>query len=221
MAEGQPAGDTMRNLHRTLLALACCLPATTAMAHPHNWIDLGTRLQFDAEERLAAVELDWLFDEFYTAFIAEEFVASGTAPSDFLREVAAENLANLRPYDYFLDVRQDGERLKLGDVTRFETSLRGERLALTFTIPLAEPVAPGAEGITLAVYDPTYYIEVLYAEGTGPVLDGIPEDRCSTFVMPPTPDPEMVSLAYALDMTQSAGDGLGVHFAEVATVQCP
>jgi ABC-type uncharacterized transport system substrate-binding protein len=204
-----------------LLALALPLLApAAATAHPHSWIDLESRLIFDDQGRLEAVELGWLFDEFYTAFIAEEFVTAGIEPSAFLEQVAAENLANLREYDYFTTLEQAGERLELADVRRFETTIEGERLWLAFEVPLATPVDPAAGAISFAVYDPTYYIEVLYKEGASPVLDGIDADDCSVFVMPPTPAPEMVAMAFALDASQTGEDGLGRHFAEIATIEC-
>lgn len=204
------------------LVLGAALLATPAYvdAHPHAWIDLDSRLIFDDQGQLEAVELDWLFDEFYTAFIAEEFVAAGIEPSVFLEEVAAENLANLRDYDYFTFLKQDGDTLALADVRRFETTIKGERLWLRFEIPLAEPADPAAGVISLSVYDPTFYIEVLYHEGVSPVLDGIDDESCSVFVMPPTPTPEQIASAFALDMTQTGENGLGRHFAEVATINC-
>jgi len=210
----------MSAIRLALSALALMLPPAAAEAHPHAWIDLDTRLIFDDAGKLEAVELHWLFDEFYTAFIAEEFTTSGRAPSDFLQDVAAENLANLAPYDYFTDLRQDGDELPLGEVRRFATGLEGERLWLEFEVTLAEPADPAAGRIDLAVYDPTYYVEVLYHEGHTPALDGIDAERCTVFVMPPTPTPEQIAQAFALDMNQTGEDGLGRYFAEIAQIEC-
>lgn len=203
------------------LALGTLLAAPLpALAHPHSWIDLESRLIFDDGGRLEAIELGWLFDEFYTAFIAEEFVAAGIEPSAFLTEVAVDNLANLRPYDYFADLEQDGRKLALDEVRSYETALRGERLWLSFEVPLAAPADPADGAFTLAVYDPTYYIEVLYLEGVSPVVDGIDSDACNVFVMPPSPTAEQVSLAFMLDASQAGENGLGRYFAEVATIDC-
>ena len=135
-------------------------------------------------------------------------------------EVAVDNLANLRAYDYFTDLEQDGQKLALGDVRSYETGLRGERLWLSFEVPLAAPADPADGAFTLAVYDPTYYIEVLYHEGVSPVLDGIDAEACSVFVMPPSPTAEQVSLAFMLDASQTGENGLGRHFAELATIDC-
>lgn len=209
----------MSALRPALLALALTLP-TTAQAHPHAWIDLDSRLIFDADGRLEALELHWLFDEFYTAFIAEEFTTAGMEPSAFLEAVAAENLANLEEYHYFTELKQDGTRLALGEVRRFATGLDDERLWLEFEVTLAEPADPAAGRIDLAVFDPTYWIEVLYHPGHSPVLDGIDADACTIFVMPPTPTPEQIAQAFALDFNQTGDNGLGRHFAEIAQIEC-
>ena len=214
----------MRPSIRSLVLTASLAVALTAplplSAHPHSWIDLETRLIFNDAGRLEAIELDWLFDEFYTAFIAEEFVAAGIEPSAFLTEVAVDNLANLREYDYFTDLRQGEQQLALAEVRSYETGLEGERLWLNFVVPLAAPADPADGAFTLAVFDPTYYIEVLYQEGVSPVLDGIEAEACSIFVMPPSPTAEQVSLAFMLDASQTGETGLGRHFAELATIDC-
>lgn len=209
----------MARIRGGFLALALALPGLPAAAHPHSWIDLETRLVLDSDGRLQAVWQGWLFDEFYTAFIAEEFTKSGLAPSAFLEQVAAENLTNLRAYDYFTELAQDGEPLALGEIGRFASHLKGERLWLEFEVALESPVDPGQGLLTLAVFDPTYYIEILYAEGRAPEIEGDGED-CAVFVMPPTPTADQVAMAFMLDVNETGGDGLGRHFAEIATIDC-
>ena len=194
--------------------------AGDALAHPHAWIDLRARVIMNDEGRVAALELDWLFDDFYTAFIAEEFAEEGRPASEYLPEVANTNLANLAEYDYFTDVRLDGERLPLGQVAGAETGLRDKRLWLRFEVPLVEPVDPDSGRLTFAVYDPTYYIEILYLEGEFIAFSGQGADACFGRVIPPNPSFEAIALASALDRTQSGGDGLGELFAETVVVEC-
>lgn len=191
-----------------------------ALAHPHAWIDLRTRVVMNDEGHVAALELDWLFDDFYTAFIAEEFAEEGRPASEYLPEVANTNLANLAEYHYFTDVRLDGERLPLGEVTRAETGLRDKRLWLRFEVPLVEPVDPESGRLTFAVYDPTYYIEILYLEGEFVAFSGPGVNSCFGRIIPPNPSFEAIARASALDRTQSGGDGLGELFAETVVVEC-
>jgi ABC-type uncharacterized transport system substrate-binding protein len=191
-----------------------------ALAHPHAWIDLRTRVVMNDQGRVAALELDWLFDDFYTAFVADEFVKQDRPPSEFLPEVANTYLNNLAEYGYFTDVRLDGERLPLGEPTGAESGLRDKRLWLRFEVPLVEPVDPNSGRLTVAVYDPTYYIEIVYLEGEFVAFSGPGADACFGRVIPPNPSFEAIALASALDRTQSGGDGLGELFAETVVVEC-
>jgi ABC-type uncharacterized transport system substrate-binding protein len=190
-----------------------------ALAHPHAWIDLRTRVIMN-EGRVTALELDWLFDDFYTAFVADEFVKQDRPPSEFLPEVANTYLNNLAEYGYFTDVRLDGKRLPLGEPTGAESGLREKRLWLRFEVPLVEPVDPNSGRLTVAVYDPTYYIEIVYLEGEFVAFSGPGADACFGRVIPPNPSFEAIALASALDRTQSGGDGLGELFAETVVVEC-
>jgi ABC-type uncharacterized transport system substrate-binding protein len=172
------------------------------------------------EGRVTALELDWLFDDFYTAFVADEFVKQDRPPSEFLPEVANTYLNNPAEYGYFTDVRLDGERLPLGEPTGAESGLRDKRLWLRFEVPLVEPVDPNSGRLTVAVYDPTYYIEIVYLEGEFVAFSGPGADACFGRVIPPNPSFEAIALASALDRTQSGGDGLGELFAETVVVEC-
>jgi ABC-type uncharacterized transport system substrate-binding protein len=199
---------------------AALVGAGDARAHPHAWIDLRTRVIMNDEGRLAALELEWLFDDFYTAYIAEEFAEEGRPASEFLPEVASTNLANLAEYDYFTDVRLDGERLPLGEVSGAATGLREKRLWLRFEVPLVEPVDPDSGRLTFAVYDPTYYIEILYLEGEIIGFTGPGAEACVGRIVPPNPSFEAIARASALDATESGGDELGELFAETVVVEC-
>ena len=194
--------------------------AGDASAHPHGWIDLRSRVVLDEQGRVAALELDWLFDEFYTAFIAEEYIDDGRPPSEFLAELASTNLANLAEYDYFTHVKLDGQLRAVDAVSHFETGLRDRRLWLRFTVPLQDPVDPRSGRLTFAVYDPTYYIEVLHEEGQPIVLSGPGADMCGVEILPPNPSLSDIALASALDRMQSGGDGLGEVFSETVEVSC-
>lgn len=191
-----------------------------ASGHPHAWIDLRSRVLLDDQGRIEALELDWLFDDFYTTFIAGEFVEAGKSSEEFLRDLARENLANLTEYDYFTDVKVDGVKIALGDVTRYEMGLLDNRLWLRFELPLGAPVDPKRHRVSFAVYDPTYYIEILNMEGEPITFSGPDADGCLGRIIPANPTPEAMSLAYALDQTETAGDGLGELFAETIEIEC-
>jgi ABC-type uncharacterized transport system substrate-binding protein len=199
---------------------AAWVGAGNALAHPHSWIDLRSRVIMNDEGRVAALELDWLFDDLYTAYVAQEFVKQDRPPSEFLPEVANTYLSNLAEYEYFTDVRLDGKRLAVGKPAGVESGLRDRRLWLRFQVPLVESVDPHNGRLTFAVYDPTYYIEILYVEGETVAFSGANAEACVGRIEPPNPGFEAVARASALDPTQSGGDRLGELFAETVVVEC-
>ena len=98
--------------------------------------------------------------------------------------------------------------------------LRDARLQLRFTVPLARPVDPRGETLEYAVYDPTYYIEILHMAGDLVAFRGAGSGSCLGEILPPNPDPETVALAQALDREAVADSSLGAVFAERVRLSC-
>ncbi|MCB9946610.1 MAG: DUF1007 family protein [Rhodospirillaceae bacterium] len=203
-----------------IAALAVAVPAAPAAGHPHGWIDVQSTVVFDGAGRITALSLDWLFDDIYSVFILDGLPADGEARGAALREIARQDLENLREYGYFTDLRVDGARVETGMVDEFDTGLRDERLWLRFTVPLQTPVDPRADAVTFAVYDPTYFLEVLHVEETPVILAGAGTAGCSARVRQPAPTLEAIGLAASLDRSESAGDTLGEVFAQWVTITC-
>jgi ABC-type uncharacterized transport system substrate-binding protein len=217
----------MRRFGITGLCLSIAMAAFAAMntearAHPHAWIDLRTSPVFDKAGRVSGLKVHWTFDEFYTLFTIEVIDpdGDGTADAELVRELAKENLKNLADYSYFTYFKVDGEQPDYDTVTEYDSYLEADRLVMTFTVPLAEPVDPVAKPVSYAVYDPTYYIEIFHTDPEAAALGNEAPERCKLRLEPPSPDPEMVSLAASLDQTESAGDGLGEFFAERVFLDC-
>lgn len=211
----------MRRLTALLIvALVLVWTPSESRAHPHAWIDIRSTVVFDEAGRVVAVELDWLFDPFYTVFILEDIAANGDPAEDALMELARANLRNLAEVDYFLEVRAVGLKQGLGAVESFETGVIDDRLRLAFRVPLADPIDPRTEEMTYAAYDPTYYVEILHVEDDPITLEGAPLGACSARIEEANPDAETVTLAAMLARDESGPDGLGRLFAETVHVAC-
>lgn len=215
-------------MRRPVTLLACLAlvafvaGAAPAHAHPHAWIDLSVAIRFDTDGRVTGLHQTWLLDPLYTAYAIQGRDGDGDGQPDpeRLRELLDLNLSNLADYDWFSRVWRDGEPVGLKPPREAETRMVGDRLEMAFFLPLAEPASPSEAALTYAVFDPTYYIEVLHAETDALVsLDGAPAG-CATDIAAPNPTADAVSLAASLDRTQSAGDGLGILFAEKVALRC-
>jgi ABC-type uncharacterized transport system substrate-binding protein len=196
------------------------LAALPAAAHPHAWIDLHSEVMLDDQGEMEGLRLYWVFDEWYTSYIASEFAKSDTPSKEFLMSLAQQNLANLAEYDYFTKVLVDGKKAPIGNVTTFDTGLMSERLWLRFEVPLADRVDPRKSKASYKVYDPTYYIEILHVEDNPVTVKGKGADQCSAKVIDADPTFEAVALASAIDVTQTGDDNLGELFAQTVDVSC-
>ena len=205
-----------------MAAGALLLTATAANAHPHAWIDMRTALIFDEQGRVGALRVHWTFDEFYTLFATEGMDQDGDgAPDpDQLAALAEVNITNLAAYGYFTYLKVDGESADYVPPLLYGTEMVDNRLTLQFTLPLLAPADPRQSDITYAVYDPTYYIQVLHVQDDPVALEGAVPGGCDARIEAPNPTAETISFAASLDQTESGGDALGELFAETVILAC-
>lgn len=190
------------------------------MAHPHAWIDLRSQVLLDEKGHIRALQMEWMFDDFYTVAIAEDVDSNARQSDTFWQDLARRNLTNLAEHGYFTVIKADGEPVALGEVANYQGELRDKRMWMHFEVPLNEPIDPKAHDVTFAVFDPTYYVEIVHLEGDVISFEGVGADTCAGDIIQPAPTFEQVSLAAALDQDETAGDGLGELFAETVVVRC-
>lgn len=206
---------TINPLSSVIVAGALVMAPAVAQAHPHAWIDVTVTLVFDDGGRVSGLRQTWLFDHGYTAFATD-----GVTDPALLMELARGNLQNLTDFAYFTDVESAGASITFAAATALSSSVDAGRLQMTFEVPFVNPVAVDVAPLTYAVYDPSYYIEVLHADEPSAVrFEGAPAG-CGHQLAGPAPDTDMSLFASALGPNQSGGNELGRAFAETVTVLC-
>jgi len=193
---------------------------TTARAHPHVWIDLRSTVVLNAVGRVTAVEQQWLFDPLYTVFAIEGLPSSPPAQAKLLRSLATINLQRMHSHEYFTEVRVGGTKAALGVVSDFDSELRGGRLWMRFVVPLITPIDPISHNVEFAVYDPTYYIEILHLRDDVISFRGGKAGGCYGQIVPPNPTTEAIVLARAMDRDALPDATLGKVFAERVQIKC-
>lgn len=205
-----------------LAALTALAAGAPVLAHPHAWIDFKVKVLFDDKGRIHALEETWLFDPFYTAFSLEGVKRdrNGRPEQQAIDALMATNMKNIAKFGYLTEIESGGTSAAFSGTRDIRSGIEDNRLRLTFTLLLQSPVDPAQAPVRYAVFDPTYYIEMLHAEGGGAVELAGAGAACAYRLIPPNPSPEAVGLAASLDRTQSAGDGLGKLFAERVSIRC-
>lgn len=202
-----------------LLAGGLTLPA--AQAHPHAWIDAATTTHFNADGQVHAFTVHWTFDPIYSNYAIEgrDRDDDGNLSAEELRPLATQNLKALKDYRYFTDLRADGEDLAYGEVEDYSAAWENGRLGMTFTIPLKAPVTPGRQTLQYALYDPSFYVEILHREEDAIRLDGPAPSTCGMNLQKPDMN-QAVSLSEMNFDNPPEDANYGRMFSEKVTLLC-
>lgn len=139
-----------------VLAVLLATGGSPAAAHPHIWIEHSVGLLM-GPAGLEGVRFTWEFDPLFSSLIFQEFDTDRDKKFSATEThvIEAKHLANLKPYDYFVELKIDGTPAPIA-IKDFEVSVGGGgQVSYAFTVPVAGP-APRAS-VDIAVYDPTYF----------------------------------------------------------------
>ena len=198
-------------------------PAMVA-AHPHAWIDLRTQLVTDGNGRVEGLRQHWEIDPFYSLMLMEEFgsAGDGSEREDGLQHLAETMLGNMAEFDYMTRLTLDGDRAAWGGVTDVQLTVNDatDSLHFRFTLLFSEPLDLDGREMEYAVYDPTYYIEVLHADADA-IETGALGAECSVRIREPDPPDSLVERMARIDRSGSpTEEGVGERFAQRVRIGC-
>lgn len=153
-----------------ILMLLPALPAYLS-AHPHMFIDteMEVRLQGDI---LDGIEITWHFDPMFTAAITTDFDNNGNGQfsTGETAEVFSNAFSNLETSDYFTFVNIDGQIYSPTQIEEFSVFIEDGALVYRFFCPFNIRITNGV--FSVAIYDRTYYCDILYREGSPITING-------------------------------------------------
>jgi ABC-type uncharacterized transport system substrate-binding protein len=150
-----------RMLRSAALAFALCVAPVPLAAHPHVFVEAQVSLVFEGDA-LVGVRLTWTYDDFFSLLLTEDLGVDPDGDMVLTPEEAEIVRASVLdwPADYAGDLVVTGPAgpLSLGARAEADVTVTGGRVVESHLRMLAAPVAPGAEGVTVQVYDPFYYV---------------------------------------------------------------
>lgn len=222
--------DWSRALRTLFLTMMTIVPGVLALtgeaaAHPHVWATVRSEVVFGPDRKITGIKHAWTFDEFYSAMAVQGLDADEDSvySKKELDPLAKVNVDSLDDFGYFTFVRAAGEEkfLPLKPPEDYWVEYGDGVLTLKFTLPLETPLDPGTEGVTLDVYDPSFFVAFGFAEKDPVTIAGAPKGCTAKMDIP---DPEAAEAAKAL--TESffselgPGSDYGSQFAQNVTVLC-
>jgi ABC-type uncharacterized transport system substrate-binding protein len=134
-----------------------------------------------------------------------------------LAELAKVNIEGLKDFSFFTFPALAGKEIKVGEARDYWLEHKDGALSLIFTLPFANPVLEEAKGLTISVYDPTYFIAFELAK-TDPakLSEGAPK-ACAAKVGVP---PQQQGKGAPLEGLQAQLGALGVSISKTIMVEC-
>jgi len=212
----------MYKLSQTLLfsIFFIVISFTNSKSHPHMWIDLKSNILVNEKGLVTSVQQEWLFGDFSSTILIEDMSKHPDGFNSGLKEEISNIFNNLYTYSYFTLVKKDGVKIKLGRVVKFDAEIRGKRVWVKFKLPFVNPVDLQKTHLTISIFDPTYYIEMLHFENTEVTFLGKKPNGCVTKIIPPSPSQEAVMLSKSANLDINPDTSIGKLFAEIIDVSC-
>lgn len=139
-----------------------CAFAIPARAHPHIFIDTAFDLIFDEAGRLAAVRVEWSYDDFYSLLMVEEKKldgdGDGVPEQSRLDAFAGQDVDWAAGFPGDFSVTIDGSEAPLAPPKDHTATWRDDRFVTSHLRPIVDPVDSTGRNIVARSYDPTYFV---------------------------------------------------------------
>lgn len=216
-------GAVTRTLRAGTLAVsAWLLPAAPAAAHPHVWIVTKSQIIYMPDGRIAAIRHAWTFDEGFSAYLSQGLARNkGDVPTrEEMKGLAKENVESLVESNYFTVAKANGKPIEVAPPSEYWMESDGKQLTFYYVLPLKTP-APGRL-FALDVYDPSYFISFILADGDDAVtLKDAPKGCSVSFRRPKPIDDGSKQTSESFFTSLSASTDYGAQFSSRAIVACP
>jgi ABC-type uncharacterized transport system substrate-binding protein len=205
-------------------ALAAWLALTAAAAaHPHVWVTVRSRIEFNPEGKVEAVVHDWVFDEMYSSYATQGLAKPGELVTRAVfDQLAQENAKNLADIGYFTTLKLNGKPVEFGNVKDYWMEERSDHLVqFHVRLPLKTPTAVGRFG-SLFVADPEYFIDFEFDDTDAVTLDSAPKGCSTSFNKPQAlDDTEKKTLNESFFSGLAPGSNFGFKMAGRIILACP
>ncbi len=148
-----------------LIFLSLIFAVAPAWTHPHIFIDYTLTIVFD-DDGFAGVRTEWIFDEMFSAASIPNYDVNkdNILDAEEIENIKKKAFVNLQHHNYFLYLVDRGNEIQVHHIENFSASIVGYRLKYSFFIPIRISAKNKKKAITLAFYDESFYVDMLFLD---------------------------------------------------------
>lgn len=147
-----------------ILLFTVLLPCS-ALAHPHVFIDASVTLKID-DNGLAGTRNHWVFDDMFTSALLSDLniAPESLKTAQGQKAIKTGGFDNLKSVNYFTTVFRNKKPFPVKGASDFKAYITEDnRLVYDFFLNIGVPAADVTD-MRVAVYDPSYYADILLVE---------------------------------------------------------
>ncbi|MDG3087909.1 DUF1007 family protein [Vibrio hannami] len=202
-----------------LLVLTLSLFSFGISAHPHSWIALDTTVNVQ-DGNIVSLSMEWEFDAMTSAYMLADEKIDASNRDETYNRIANEIVENMLSNHYFTYFYQGEEPIRYKKAEGGELVQKGAKLTLSFELELAKPVALETNGLSLLIFDPTYFVDMSWDSKQSIKLSQPYSDACNIDIIKPNPTAEQLAYAMSLSMDEDPDYELGQLFTQRAKFRC-
>jgi ABC-type uncharacterized transport system substrate-binding protein len=140
------------------------LPAKSS-SHPHVFIESELEVEL-GEQGIKGVWHHWTFDEYFSAWIIDEFDLDGDGlfSPDETENLYQEAFKNLEAYGFWTRVLEGSREIPVTRIENFTVQLNNNKAIYSFFVPLDIDINSESE-VFIAVYDEDFYCQIFFPPG--------------------------------------------------------
>ncbi|MFP4397711.1 MAG: DUF1007 family protein [Desulfonatronovibrio sp.] len=157
----------MKNMILILLGLLVPLVwISPCPAHPHVFVEPELEIEL-GEDGVKGLWHHWTFDEYFSAWIIEEFDQNkdGLISTQEAEKLYNEAFKNLEKFGFWTRVLKGDENIPVTRLEEFSVEIKDNLATYSFFLPLDIPVTPENKDILILAYDEDYYCQIFFPPG--------------------------------------------------------
>jgi len=202
-----------------IILLSALFMPSNSYAHPHSWIEMKTQIEGNINE-ITGFKMEWSFDAMTSAYMLDGYDLSPEKKAQSFQEIADFVLNNMLA-DHYFTFFYDGE-----EPIRYETGKNARltqnraKLTLSFDLPLAKPQPAIGSSLRLLIFEPSYYVDMLWKQKSDISLSPELQNSCSIKLKEPNPTTKQINYAISLSMDADPDNALGQLFSQTIKLHC-